>query len=165
MLDGCILILMGVLLLVTQIRGAVAFIEIVGFLLIIGALIGVFTLAQESSAGSSSTVRWFMPIIAGAIGIVLIVDPGQSLQALVMVIGIATLLVGAVQLAVGLGFQGHSSRGILLSLGILGIIAGILMLSFPLIAAWVLSIFFGVQFLFAGIIRLAAASQLRRLAT
>ena len=106
-----------------------------------------------------------MPIIAGAIGIVLIVDPGQSLQALVMVIGIATLLVGAVQLAVGLGFQGHSSRGILLSLGILGIIAGILMLSFPLIAAWVLSIFFGVQFLFAGIIRLAAASQLRRLAT
>ena len=73
MLDGCILILMGVLLLVTQIRGAVAFIEIVGFLLIIGALIGVFTLAQESSAGSSSTVRWFMPIIAGAIGIVLIV--------------------------------------------------------------------------------------------
>ena len=165
MLDGCILVLMGVLLIFTQLNGAIAFIEIVGYLLIFGAILGVFALAQEASAGASLAARWFMPIIACGIGIVLIVDPGQSLQALVMIIGIATLVVGAVQLAAGLGFVGHPSRGLLIGLGILSLIAGMLMLLFPLVAAWVLSIFFGVQFLFCGFVRLAAAAHMRKLAT
>lgn len=165
LLDGCLLILMGALLLITRIQGAIAFIEIVGFLLIFGALIGVFAVAQESSAGNASPIRWFMPIIAGAIGVVLVVDPGQSLQALVMIIGIATLLAGAIQLAAGLGLNGHSSRGLLIGLGVLGIVAGVFMLLWPTMAAWVLSIFFGVQFLLTGVMRLSAALHLRKMAT
>ena len=40
-----------------------------------------------------------------------------------------------------------------------------LMLLFPLVAAWVLSIFFGVQFLFCGFVRLKAAAHMRKLVT
>jgi len=164
MIDGIVLLLMGILLIFTQLNGAIAFIQVVGYLLIFGAILGVFALAQEASAGAHLAARWFLPIIAGGIGLILVVDPGQSLQALVMIIGIATLLVGAIQLAAGLGFVGHPSRGLLIFLGILGLVAGIIMLLNPLLAAWILSIFFGVQFLFAGILRMTAANQLRKLA-
>ena len=72
MLDGCLLLLMGILLLIAPYTAAVAFISLVGYLLILGAIIGVFAAAQESSEGASSAIRWFMPIIAAGIGIVLI---------------------------------------------------------------------------------------------
>ena len=49
--------------------------------------------------------------------------------------------------------------------GILGLIAGLLMITNPLITAWVLSIFFGIQFIFTGIYRIGAAAQLRNLST
>ena len=49
-------------------------------------------------------------------------------------------------------------------MGVLSILAGILMLLFPLAAAWVLTIFFGVQFIIAGWIQLGQANQLRRIA-
>ena len=164
MLDGCLLILMGLLLLSTQLNGAVAFISVVGYLLVFGAIIGVFAAGQEASAGANSAMRWFIPVIAAGIGLVLIIDPGQSIEVIVTLLGFATLLIGAMQLAAGLGLARHGARGILITMGLLSIVAGIMMLLFPLAAAWVLTIFFGVQFLIAGGIQLGQANQLRRIA-
>lgn len=164
MLDGCLLILMGLLLVSTQLNGAVAFISIVGYLLILGAIIGVFAAGQEASAGANSAMRWFIPVIAAGIGLVLIIDPGQSIEVLVTLLGFATLLIGAMQFAAGLGLARHGARGILITMGLMSIAAGILMLLFPLAAAWVLTIFFGVQFIIAGWIQMGRANQLRRIA-
>lgn len=163
--DGVILVVMGILLVATQLVAAQLFIEIVGFFLIIGAIIGIFATAQASTAGSASGIRWAMPIIACAIGILLLADPVGSIKILVWIIGLATLLVGALQLSAGLGLVGHEARGLLIGLGILGLITGLLMMFYPEIAAWVLSIFFGIQFIFAGMFRIGAASQLRRLSS
>ena len=164
MLDGCLLILMGLMLVMTQLNGAVAFISVVGYLLVFGAIIGVFAAGQQASAGVNSAMRWFLPVIAGGIGLVLIIDPGQSIEVIVTLLGFATLLIGAMQFAAGLGLARHGARGILITVGLLGILAGIMMLLFPLAAAWVLTIFFGVQFIFAGWIQLGQANQLRRIA-
>ncbi|MBB49083.1 MAG: hypothetical protein CMJ33_11210 [Phycisphaerae bacterium] len=164
MLDGCLLILMGLMLVLTQLNGAVAFISVVGYLLVFGAIIGVFAAGQQASAGANSAMRWFLPVIAGGIGLVLIIDPGQSIEVIVTLLGFATLLIGAMQFAAGLGLARHGARGILITVGLLGILAGIVMLLFPLAAAWVLTIFFGVQFILAGWIQLGQANQLRRIA-
>ena len=103
-------------------------------------------------------------MIAAGIGLVLIIDPGQSIEVIVTLLGFATLLIGAMQLAAGLGLARHGARGILITMGLLSIVAGIMMLLFPLAAAWVLTIFFGIQFLVAGWIQLGQANQLRRIA-
>lgn len=163
-LDGVILLLMGLLLAFTQLVAAKAFLEVVGIMLIIGAIIGIFTAAQATSAGSSSAFSWFTPIVACAIGVFLLADPEQSIRVVVWVVGLGTLLVGALQLSAGLGLVGHQGRGLLIGLGLLSLIAGILMISNPLVTAWVLSIFFGVQFILTGIYRIGAANQLRNLA-
>ena len=163
MLDGCLLFLMGILLLVAPYTAAVAFISLVGYLLILGAIIGVFAAAQESSEGASSAIRWFMPIIASGIGIVLILDPGQSVEILVTLVGIATLIAGALQVAAGIGLSGHQARGLLIVMGVFSFVAGILMLLYPPVMIVVLSIFFGIQFLFAGAYQIAASGRLRKL--
>jgi uncharacterized membrane protein HdeD (DUF308 family) len=162
-LDGLILVILGILLACTQLVAATAFIEIVGIMLIIGAIIGIFTSAQASSAGSASAVRWVTPIIACALGILLLADPTQSIKVLAWVIGLGTLLVGALQLSAGLGLVGHQARGLMIGLGALGVVAGFIMMSNPLLTAWILSIFFGIQFIFTGLFRIAAANQLRHL--
>ncbi len=109
-------------------------------------------------------MRWFYPIIAAGLGLVLIIDPGQSIEVIVTLLGFATLLIGAMQLAAGLGLAGHGARGILITMGLLSILAGIMMLLFPMAAAWVLTIFFGIQFIIAGWIQMGQAIQLRRIA-
>ena len=163
MLDGCLLVLMGLLLLIAPYTTAVAFISVVGYLLIFGAIVGVFAAAQESSNGAPSAIRWFMPIIAAGIGIVLILDPRQSVEIVVTLIGIATLITGALQVAAGIGLSGHQARGLLIIIGCLSFCAGVLMLLAPAIMLVVLSIFFGIQFLFAGAYQIAASGRLRRL--
>ena len=112
---------------------------------------------------AASAIRWFMPVIAAGIGLVLILDPGQSLDIMVTLLGIATLLVGAMQVAAGIGLSGHQARGILIVMGIVSFVAGIFMLLVPGLMILVLSIFFGVQFIFAGVYQIAASNRLRSL--
>jgi uncharacterized membrane protein HdeD (DUF308 family) len=104
-----------------------------------------------------------MPIIASGIGIVLILDPGQSVEILVTLVGIATLIAGALQVAAGIGLSGHQARGLLIVMGVFSFVAGILMLLYPPVMIVVLSIFFGIQFLFAGAYQIAASGRLRKL--
>ena len=163
LIDGCLMLLMGVLLLIAPYEMPAAFVTIVGYLLILGAIIGVFAAGQESSAGAGSAIRWFMPVIAAGIGLVLILDPGQSLDIMVTLLGIATLLVGAMQVAAGIGLSGHQARGMLIVMGIASFVAGILMLLVPGLMIVVLSIFFGVQFIFAGVYQITVSNRLRSL--
>ncbi len=162
-LDGIILVIMGGLLACTQLVAATAFIQVVGILLIIGAIIGIFTSAQATSAGSTSTTRWMPAIIAAALGIFLLADPTDSVKTITWVIGLGTLLLGALQLSAGLGLVGHHARGLFIFLGALALVAGFVMMSNPLLTAWVLCIFFGIQFILTGLFRIGAANQLRRL--
>ncbi|MCH2144209.1 MAG: DUF308 domain-containing protein [Phycisphaerales bacterium] len=162
-LDGLILVVMGGLLACTQLVAATAFIEIVGIMLLIGAIIGIFTAAQATSAGSTSATRWMPAIIAAALGIFLLADPTGSIKAIAWVFGLGTLLLGALQLSAGLGLVGHQARGVFIVLGLLALIAGFIMMSNPLLTAWVLSIFFGIQFILTGLFRIGMASKLRRI--
>ena len=141
------------------VNGAVV-ISVVGPLF--GAIISVFAAGQQASAGANSAMKWFRRHRRHRSH--LIIDPGQSIEVIVTLLGFATLLIGAMQFAAGLGLARHGARGILITVGLLGILAGIVMLLFPLAAAWVLTIFFGVQFIFAGWVQLGQANQLRRIA-
>lgn len=162
--DGVAMVVMGLLLLATQLVAAAAFVQVAGAFLIFGAVLGVFSAGQAASAGSPSALRWFLPLFAGAIGILLLSDPTKSIELVSWIFGMVMLVSGAMQLSAGLAFAGHRSRGLLIALGVLGVISGLLVMIYPLIAAWVLAIFFGVQFLFTGFYRIGAAMQLRRLA-
>lgn len=162
-LDGFILTLMGLLLCFTQLVAAQAFLEVVGLMLIIGSIIGVYVSAQATSAGSASAIRWITPIIGCALGLFLLADPEQSIKMLAWIFGLGTLLVGALQLSAGLGLVGHQGRGLMITLGILALIAGFVMMSNPLFTAHILSIFFGIQFFLTGVFRIGGAFQLRKL--
>lgn len=163
MLDGCLLFLMGILLLITPYYTVSAFITIIGYLMVLGAIIGIFAAAQETSQGAASAIRWFMPIIAAGIGIILIIDPVQSIEIMVTLVGIVVLIAGAMQVAAGIGLPGHQARGLLIVMGIFSFIAGILMLTYPALMIWVLTILFGIQFVIAGCFQVAASIRLSRL--
>ncbi|MEE2682118.1 MAG: DUF308 domain-containing protein, partial [Planctomycetota bacterium] len=70
---------------------------------------------------------------------------------------------GALQVAAGIGLSGHQARGLLILIGCLSFCAGVFMLLAPAFMLVVLSIFFGIQFLFAGVYQIAASGRLRRL--
>ena len=87
MLDGCLLILMGLLLVSTQLNGAVAFIS----------WSATCWSSVRSSASSPPGRRpaqeptprcdGSYPVIAAGIGLVLIIDPGQSIEVIVTLLG------------------------------------------------------------------------------
>ena len=162
-LDGLLVTLMGLLLCFTQLVAAKAFLEIVGLVLIIASIIGAYVSAQASSAGSVSAMRWMTPVIGCALGVFLFADPEHSIRMLAWIFGLGTLLVGALQLSAGLGMAGHQARGLMITLGILALIAGFVMMSNPLLTARILTIFFGIQFVLTGVLRIGASMQLRSL--
>ncbi|KUG19993.1 hypothetical protein ASZ90_010280 [hydrocarbon metagenome] len=100
--------------------------------------------------------RWFvllLGVIAIVFGILFFIYPVETLVLLVTILGVYWLINGIVALA-GL-FSDATGRGWKLLVGILGILAGILVLAYPLYSAFllptILAIFIGVEGLIIGV--------------
>ena len=99
-------------------------------------------------------------MVAVLFGIFAIAWPGITVLAFALLFGVYTLLDGVTSIAMGVG-QG-SDRVYMITIGILGVIAGVIALVWPQITVIVLLVIIAVWAIVAGVMQIAAAIRLRK---
>jgi uncharacterized membrane protein HdeD (DUF308 family) len=116
------------------------------------------------------TQNWWMFAVRGAVaiifGVLALIWPGQTLQALVLVFGAYALVDGIFAMIAGITARKYFDRwwAVLLE-GIAGVAIGVLTFFYPNITALVLLYFIAAWALITGIFEIVAAIQLRRVIT
>ena len=108
--------------------------------------------------------RWHLVVLRGVVavlfGILAIAWPGITVLALALLFGIYTLLDGVTSIVMGIGQE--KDRVYMITLGVLGVVAGLIALIWPQITVIVLLVIIAVWAIFAGVMQLAAAVRLRK---
>jgi uncharacterized membrane protein HdeD (DUF308 family) len=116
------------------------------------------------------THNWWMFAVRGVVaiifGVLALIWPGQTLQALVLVFGAFALVDGIFAVIAGIAARGYFDRwwAVLLE-GMVGVVIGLLTFFWPNITALVLLYFIAAWALITGIFEIVAAIQLRRVIT
>jgi uncharacterized membrane protein HdeD (DUF308 family) len=110
--------------------------------------------------------RWQLVVLRGVVavvfGIIAIFWPSITVLSLALLFGAYTLLDGITSLTMGFGRGAGSDRVYLITLGVLGIIAGLVALIWPQITVIVLLVIIAVWAIVAGVTQIAAAIRLRK---
>lgn len=125
---------------------------------------GIFQLAQSFNHRLETTAR-VLSAISGVLGIILGIICFDSVEdrisLLTLFIGLWWILRGLVNLMVGAGNKNHAANGFSIFLGILGIIAGIVVLIWPIASLSVLVVMVGIWLVALGIIEIVASFMVR----
>jgi uncharacterized membrane protein HdeD (DUF308 family) len=123
-------------------------------------LIGAFALEGEGHRA------WDVIVGLGSVvvGILCLKDVFQTIAALTLIIGIMWVVQGVAEFFVGVaGLTRH--RGLTILMGILGFVAGVVVLTYPITSVLALAWVLGVWLTVYGIMQIAAAFAVRRLTT
>jgi uncharacterized membrane protein HdeD (DUF308 family) len=125
-------------------------------------------LSELVTAGDRSH-PWVGYVLGGLFlvaGVVVLLRPGKSLWFLAVVVGIAVITTGVMQVAVAIMDRERIRHWVLLAvLGVVGIVVGILAIAWPDITVWVLALLIGIRLLIFGVVQLAIAFGLRSLSS
>jgi uncharacterized membrane protein HdeD (DUF308 family) len=131
---------------------------IFGFYLL---LAGVFELVEAIVGDAASrALSAIVGIVALIAGLICLRRPGESLLALVVVLGVYLIVTGVARLV--RAFASVEHRGWGLFSAVVDLILGILILSWPDESLVTLAVFFGISLIFRGVFALVAAFQLRK---
>lgn len=128
------------------------------YLLLAGAFEIVQAIVGDAASRALSAIIGVVGLIAG---LVCLRRPGDSILALVLVLGIYLIVSGGVHLVVAFGYTEHRGLGILGAIA--DIVLGILILALPKVSLVTLAVLFGISLIFRGAFALVGAFQLRRL--
>lgn len=167
LLDGVLLTLVGVLLLVGVALPkpwiVAAFVQGLGFFLVLVGAVGMVTAFRLHEAGFRSLLLFAGPFLALLLGFGAIFAPAITAESAIQVFGALAVAGGIFEVVAAASLPGREHWGLLLLNGLLTLGAGLVMVFSPGIAFLVLLIFFGVQLLFLGMHRIRAGLRLRRL--
>jgi uncharacterized membrane protein HdeD (DUF308 family) len=127
-------------------------------LLFIGAMDVVDAIAGSPDSRALSAIVGVLSLLAG---LVCLRRPGESLLALVVVLGIYLVITGVIRFV--RAFSELEDRALLLGLAILDVILGILILSLPKLSLVTLAVLFAISLLARGVFAIFAAFRLRSL--
>jgi uncharacterized membrane protein HdeD (DUF308 family) len=157
---GLVSIAVGVILLVRPFTAVNVAAIILGIWLLVS---GVIALAQAFSSRLETVAR-VLNAITGVIGIVLGIIALESvenrIELLILFLGIWWIMRGIVAIAVGASGEGG---GVAVFLGVLGIIAGVVVLLWPIQTLTVLTVVAGIWLLVLGLVEVIAAFRVRSL--
>jgi uncharacterized membrane protein HdeD (DUF308 family) len=125
-------------------------------LLFIGALELVDAIAGAPDSRALSAIVGVLSMLAG---LICLKRPGESLLALVIVLGAYLVVTGIVRFV--RSFAEPEDRALLLGLAIIDVILGILILSLPGLSLATLAILFAISLIARGIFAIVAAFRLR----
>lgn len=127
---------------------------------------GVFSLVSSFSRSEADTATRVMMGVVGVLSILLGVlcfrSIFQAVEILALFVGIGWLLRGIFDFVGGLQAKGESGRGLTIFLGILGIVAGVVVLIWPGITLVALAWVSGVWLVILGIIWIIGSFQLKK---
>lgn len=159
---GLVSLIIGVLVLVRPFSAVNVAAIIFGIWLLVS---GVFQLAQAFNSRLETIAR-VLNAITGVIGIILGIVCFESVQnrieLLVLFIGIWWILRGIMQVVIGASGKGGGA-GIDIFLGVLGIIAGVVVLVWPIASLTVLTLVVGIWLVVLGIFEIIASFRVRSL--
>ena len=157
---GVISLLVGILMLVRPFTAVNIAAIIFGIWLLVS---GVFQLFQAFDS-RLETISRVLNAITGVIGIVLGIICLESvegrIQLLILFLAIRWIMRGIVQIAVG---ASNSGGGLYIFLGILGIIAGVVVLVWPIGSLTVLTVVAGIWLVVLGLFEIIASFRVRSL--
>jgi uncharacterized membrane protein HdeD (DUF308 family) len=126
---------------------------------------GTMLVVHSASGEGTPTFARILGVIVGLLGLltglVLLVRPGESVLTAAWVLGFWWTLEGTLQLARGI--TAAESRAWNLLMGVLGLVAGILILSQPGIGLVTLVWIVGIGLIVQGLLEIASAIAIRRL--
>jgi uncharacterized membrane protein HdeD (DUF308 family) len=110
----------------------------------------------------AATGGWWLVLLAGvisiAVGVALLLKPGDSLETLAVIAGIFVLVDGLIELAASL-FHGTQSRGMVALLGVLSVIVGVLLIRHPISGITAIALLIAIWLIAAGVVRIVAAFE------
>jgi len=106
-------------------------------------------LSMEKSPGWVRAVEIGLGIIVVILSIYALASPGAVFVSLVALLGIILFIVGIGRIISGI-FLPIKGRWAIIGLGIVTLIFAGLVIAFPLIASWIITIFIGIALLFGG---------------
>jgi uncharacterized membrane protein HdeD (DUF308 family) len=156
---GVVSILVGVMAIVwpgaTIVTIAIFF---AAWLFVSGIVAVVQTFTREGDAGARF-LHGIIGLLSIIVGFALLRTPFQSVEVMIFALGIFWVAQGIVGF-IG-AFQVREGRGWRLFMGALGIIAGIIILQYPISSAVTLALFGGIWLIILGVMQLVAGWQLR----
>ncbi|MCB9412110.1 MAG: HdeD family acid-resistance protein [Actinobacteria bacterium] len=163
LVTGLLSILLGVLFLVWPGKTIVVIAIIFGVWLIVS---GIVQLVQGFNSELSAGERT-LAILVGAISIILGVlcfrgGIANGVYILSLFIGFSFLFRGIWQLIVGIQSKGKSGRGLLIFAGILGLIAGIIVLAAPFESLEILALIAGIWLVAMGLLEIVYSFSIKK---
>jgi uncharacterized membrane protein HdeD (DUF308 family) len=125
-------------------------------LLFVGAMETVEAIAGSPESRALSAITGVLAMLAG---LVCLRRPGESLLALVIVLGFYLIVTGAIRFV--RSFFSREDRVLLIGLSILDIVLGILILSLPKLSLVTLAVLFAISLLARGVFAVVVAFKLR----
>ena len=161
--------LLAVLGLVSLVCGVLAIVYPDVTLLAVGIIFGFYLLMAgvfelvDAIVGdpASRALSAIVGIVALLAGLICLRRPGDSLLAIIVVLGAYLIVTGVVRLV--RAFASVEYRGWTLLGAVVDLILGILILSWPDESLVTLAVLFGISLIFRGVFALVAAYQLRKL--
>lgn len=163
---GVVSVIAGVLALAWPGRTLVVLAVLFGIQLIVS---GIVRLVMSISYDEASVGARVLSAILGALGLLVGLYAVRhvviTVLALGLVLGIYWTIDGVGQLMAAIEHPQLPGRGVVAASGVLGLISGIILLSWPGLSVLTLAVVAGIALLAFGVMQLVAASQLRRLTT
>ena len=132
---------------------------IFGIYLLIAALIEIIDAIFGPPGGRA--ISAILGIVALIAGVICIRRPGESLLAIVIVVGVYLIAEGVIRVV--RAFEVHEGRGWMIGLGLLDAVVGIVILAWPKIGLVTLAILFAVTMLLRGVFAIVVGFKLRGL--
>jgi uncharacterized membrane protein HdeD (DUF308 family) len=129
-----------------------------GIYLLIAAVMEIIEAITEPEGRAMSAILGVLALIAG---LICIRRPGESLLALVIVLGVYLIAEGVFRVVLALGSDGRRWWGVMM--GAFDVIIGIVIMAWPEIGLVTLAVFFAVSMLIRGAFAIVAGFKLRSL--
>jgi uncharacterized membrane protein HdeD (DUF308 family) len=132
---------------------------IFGFYLLLAGLFGIVqAIFGDDESRALSAITGIIGLIAG---LVCLRRPGESVVALVLVLGVYLIVTGGVHLVIAFGYTEHRGLGLLAA--VVDVVLGILILALPKVSLVTLVVLFGISLIFRGAFACVGAFMARRL--
>ena len=132
--------------------------------LITGVFRIVQSFASSGATGGQRALYAILGILALIAGIAMFRAPFQSIAVLTFILGAFWVVDGIVGFVTGISAKGEDGRGWMIASGVLGFVAGLILLLWPIESAVLLAWITGIWLVLGGLITIFGAFKLRKVA-
>ncbi|MCH2136709.1 MAG: DUF308 domain-containing protein [Phycisphaerales bacterium] len=162
LLDGILLLLLGIVLVGTSLQEEAWVVQLGGGLLVLAGLGVGAKLWMTPGHEKVSPVAWIGSLAPLVLGVILLIWPMQALEAFAVTVGIVVILWGLGSCAMALSRKPETGWQLSLTIGIVALGVGIFMLAKPEWAAFLVLVLLGIDLIVRGADRVALGHTIRR---